>query len=60
LSDIINGVDLIAEGVINNRAWYSPRGVYLLVALTWPSFDRLCTVGAELEDLEDTNDAEAT
>jgi hypothetical protein len=60
LADVIDGADLIGEGPINNRSWYSPSGVYLLVALTWPSFDRLCAVGAEIEDLEDSNDHEPT
>jgi hypothetical protein len=58
LAAVIDGADLIGEGVINNRAWYSPTGVYLLVGLTWPSYKRLCAFDAEATDFEDGTDAE--
>src|SRR5665213_2734774 len=52
LADIVDGADVIGEGVINTRTWYSPRGVYLLVALTLPSYERLCEFDAEAADYE--------
>jgi hypothetical protein len=58
VTDIIDGADLIGEGPVETRGWSCASGVYLLVALPQPSFDRLCDVGAELEDREETGDAE--
>jgi hypothetical protein len=58
LVDIIDGADLIGKGPVETHGWSCGSGVYLLVALPMPVFDTLCKIGADLEDLEDTHDAE--
>lgn len=60
LAEIIDGADLIGEAILETRSWCTSQGVFLLVALPSQTFQQLCELGAEMEDLEDSHDAEET
>jgi hypothetical protein len=62
LRDIIDGTDFLGEVNVRDEVDY-PRNVpsvCLLVTMSAHRFERLCEIGAELEDLEDTHDREPT
>src|SRR6185503_7506382 len=56
LSAIIGDADFLAEA--ESPDLWSGKSIFLLVSLHPQDFNRLCDYGAELEDLEDTCDAE--
>lgn len=59
LAAIVDGSDVIADGLIFEHHYETVRGVALLVTLSQGRFRDLCAIGAEIEDDEDTHDAEA-
>lgn len=61
LATVINGGDMLGEVTVKDASPFGPEpGVALMVTMTMYQFRRLCRYGAELEDDEDTNDAEPT
>jgi hypothetical protein len=59
LKQLIENSDVLARVTLNRR-FYDETAVALLVTMPDNWFDRLCQLGAELEDMEDSTDAEPT
>jgi hypothetical protein len=57
VSDIVDRSDVIGRGLVP-QDYGSEDTFFVLVSLPAYHFRKLCEYGAELEDLEDTNDAE--
>jgi hypothetical protein len=58
IAHIIDNADIVAESPYTDL--WQGQTIFLLVALSPGDFDRLAEYGSELEDAEDTNDAETT
>jgi hypothetical protein len=58
IADIIASGDVVAQGSEENRWGNAEPVVFVLLTLHSALFNHLAIFGSELEDLEDTNDAE--